>query len=103
DTDRLARLLARFHAVVDSPTVADAAARLDMSQAALSRDIATLEAELDTVLFTRTHQANVLTAPGERLHRLLRIKPITHIDPRRDPRRHGGVHPHQPPEGRPPP
>lgn len=82
-TDRLARMLVRFQAVVDSPTIAQAAKRLDISQATLSRVIATLETDLGTSLFARTHQANVLTDHGHRLHRMLRIKPITHVDPAR--------------------
>lgn len=81
ETDRLARMLVRFKAVVEADPIAAAATDLAISQATLSRVIATLEAELDVALFTRTHQANVLTDQGRRLHRLLRIRPITNVSP----------------------
>lgn len=61
------RLLRRFVAVAEELHFTRAAARLHVSQQALSRDVARLERELRAELFTRTTRQVALTAQGERL------------------------------------
>jgi DNA-binding transcriptional LysR family regulator len=69
------RLLRAFAAVAAELHFTRAAARLHISQQALSRDIRRLEREWSTALFLRTTRQVVLTAEGERLlpyaHRVL--------------------------------
>lgn len=59
------RLLRYFLAVVESGTVTEAAAGLQMTQPALSRQIATLERRLGLRLFQRVGARNVLTREGQ--------------------------------------
>lgn len=56
-----------FHAVAEAGSFTRAAARLNVSQSALSRQIKGLEDELNTALFTRHARGLVLTQEGERL------------------------------------
>ncbi len=58
-----------FHAVARAGSLTKAAERLHMSQSALSRQIAALEEELQTVLFHRHARGLVLTEEGEMLYR----------------------------------
>ncbi|UNZ19093.1 LysR family transcriptional regulator [Streptomyces sp. 891-h] len=61
------RLLRAFAAVAEELHFTRAAARLYVAQQALSRDIRSLERELDAVLFVRSTRQVALTAEGERL------------------------------------
>lgn len=66
-------------AVVDEGTFTDAAARLGVSQAAVSRSVAALEKELGTRLLRRTSREVSLTADGQQvLARARRI--LTEVD-----------------------
>lgn len=61
------RLLRAFATVADELHFTRAAARLHVSQQALSRDVRRLERELGSELFVRTTRRVTLTADGERL------------------------------------
>jgi DNA-binding transcriptional LysR family regulator len=66
------RHLRAFVAVADTGGFARAAARLHLSQPALSRQIAALEGELDVRLFDRVGRGSRLTSEGEDLLRRAR-------------------------------
>ena len=68
------RALRYFIAAAEELHFTRAAARLFIAQQALSRDIARLEGELGTQLFTRTTRRVALTPAGERL--LVRAREI---------------------------
>src|SRR5688500_16966065 len=61
------RQLRAFVAIVDATGFARAAARLNVSQPALSRQIHALESDLGVMLFDRTRRRVQLTADGEDL------------------------------------
>lgn len=61
------RLLRAFRAVAEEGHLTRAAARLHVSQPALTKRIRLLEQQLDARLFTRTATGMTLTAPGEAL------------------------------------
>src|SRR5207245_5183130 len=63
------RHLRAFAAIVDTGGFARAAAQLDLSQPALSRQILALEAELGVPLFDRIGRRALLTSEGEDLLR----------------------------------
>lgn len=63
------RHLRAFAAIVDTGGFARAAAQLDLSQPALSRQILALEAELGVLLFDRIGRRALLTSEGEDLLR----------------------------------
>lgn len=58
-------LLAAFEAAARHGSFTLAAAEMGVTQAAVSQQIKVLEAEMNTVLFTRSHRRVVLTAAGE--------------------------------------
>lgn len=61
-----------FHAVVEAKSLTAAGAILDLSQSAVSRQISSLEASLDTKLFNRHARGLVLTNEGEILYETVR-------------------------------
>jgi DNA-binding transcriptional LysR family regulator len=61
--------LVAFEAASRHGSFSRAAEELYVSQAAVSRQIKALEAQLDTRLFERLHRSVALTAAGEELHR----------------------------------
>ena len=65
-TDVDLRLLAGFLAVVDAGSVSAAAAQLNLSQPALSRQVRELERRLEVQLFERTPTRLTLTTAGHR-------------------------------------
>jgi DNA-binding transcriptional LysR family regulator len=75
------RLLRHFVAVAEELHFTRAAARLYLSEQALSRDIRRLEEQLGLTLFTRTTRRVTLTADGQRLlvraHELLALHDLT--------------------------
>lgn len=62
------RRLEYFIRIVDAGSINRAAAGLGIAQPALSQQLAVLESELNTTLFTRSHTGVVLTDAGRRLY-----------------------------------
>ncbi|MDP6390548.1 MAG: LysR family transcriptional regulator [Alphaproteobacteria bacterium] len=58
-----------FHAVAEAGSFTHAGEKLNLSQSAVSRQISSLEASLDTPLFHRHARGLILTEQGETLHR----------------------------------
>ena len=56
-----------YLALIETPTLADAAASLGVSDATVMRRIQSLEASLHTTLFVRTHKGHIPTTGGERI------------------------------------
>lgn len=65
--------LQAFDAAARHASFAAAAQELNLSQAAISRQIKTLETHLDTALFHRSHRAVHLTAKGSELHQTVQL------------------------------
>jgi len=65
--------LQAFDAAARHESFATAAKELNLSQAAVSRQIKSLESHLDTALFRRTHRAVHLTEKGSELHQTVQL------------------------------
>ncbi|MEO0752333.1 MAG: LysR substrate-binding domain-containing protein, partial [Pseudomonadota bacterium] len=65
--------LQAFDAAARHESFAAAAEELNLSQAAVSRQIKTLESHLDAALFRRSHRAVHLTAKGSELHQTVQL------------------------------
>ena len=73
-----------FHAAAETGSFTRAGEQLNLSQSAISRQIATLEDSLKTTLFNRHARGIVLTEQGELLHRTVRdvFDRIAHVETR---------------------
>ena len=73
-----------FHAAAETGSFTRAGEQLNLSQSAISRQIAALEDSLKTTLFNRHARGIVLTEQGELLHRTVRdvFDRIAHVETR---------------------